>query len=59
MIDSLSRQTVLDLGLHFAENLKSLIGKGSSSSTKSLLLIGHSLGGLVLEQVSKWVFRQK
>lgn len=59
MIDSLSRQTILDLGLHFAENLKGLICRWSSTSPKSLLLIGHSLGGLVLEQVSKWCLYQK
>ncbi|KAF4546210.1 Protein serac1 [Lasiodiplodia theobromae] len=50
MVDSLSRQTILDLGLYFAENLKALVGGSSSAPPKSLLLIGHSLGGLVLEQ---------
>lgn len=59
MIGSHSRQNILDLGLHFAEDIQRIAGRRSSTSPKSLLLIGHSLGGLVLEQVGKWYFLQE
>lgn len=46
LVQSASRQTILDLGTQFAESLKTL-----SMSERPLILLGHSLGGLVLEQV--------
>ncbi|KAH7051368.1 hypothetical protein B0J12DRAFT_84762 [Macrophomina phaseolina] len=45
LVQSASRQTILDLGTQFAESLKTL-----SMSERPLILLGHSLGGLVLEQ---------
>lgn len=53
MIDSLSRQSILDLGARFAETLQALFTgpRWRGMPTKILLLIGHSLGGLVIEQV--------
>lgn len=51
MIASLSRKNILDLGARFAKTLQALFTgpRWRVMPTKALLLIGHSLMGLIIE----------
>lgn len=53
MVHSTSHQSILDLGSQLASSVEGLISATTtgSQSCRSLIFLGHSLGGLVVEQV--------
>lgn len=53
MVQSTSHQSILDLGSQLASSIEGLIlaSTTGSESSRSLIFLGHSLGGLVVEQV--------
>lgn len=53
MVQSTSHQSILDLGSQLASSVEGLISATitGSESGRSLIFLGHSLGGLVVEQV--------
>lgn len=53
MVHSTSHQSILDLGSQLASSVEGLISATptGSESGRSLIFFGHSLGGLVVEQV--------